>query len=157
MSEQFSQQFSEFASYTEREVNKAIRSALGKAARLVRKKAKANLGDALPKAKKRSLKFSDKLVDAIRISKYNKDTASILVHTMGTRKADSGTFRTKFFESGTAERVLKRRRKKDGSPWKTGSIKALRFFDQARSSESEIQSTIDETLTEAINRINQNR
>jgi len=62
----------------------------------------------LPAATKRSQNFSDRLIDAIRSSKIKNEglgELSLKVHTMGNRKKGSGTFRARFFESGTQDRI----------------------------------------------------
>ena len=90
---------------------KVKRRALTKAGNTIRKTAKQNFKSKLPAATKRSDKYKDRLIDAIRFSKM-KNTGlgelNLTVHTMGSNKKGSGTFRARFFEKGTQDRYTKR-------------------------------------------------
>jgi hypothetical protein len=62
----------------------------------------------LPAATKRSQNFSDRLIDAIRSSKIKNEGLGELrlkIHTMGSRKKTSQTYKSRFFESGTQDRI----------------------------------------------------
>lgn len=99
---------------------------------------------------KRSEKYADRLIDAIRSSKVRE--GSVTVHIMGTRAKDSGTFRTRFFEGGTQERFQTTRNGKPLTKKKSiGKIDATPFFSRAvSSSDMTILSVMDEQLTKYI-------
>lgn len=121
---------------------------LRKAGNVVKKDARAKLRQSLPNASKRTPKYSDTLLDAIRVSVWEDSTGVYSkVHTMGTRKKTSGTFRAKFFEGGTVVRQTKEGKNR-------GAISPLYFFGSALSSTmGEVESTIDRELTKAIEEI----
>lgn len=121
---------------------------LRKAGNVVKKDAKAKLRQSLPKASKRNPKYSDTLLDAIRVSVWEDNTGAYSkVHTMGSRKKTSGTFRARFFEGGTIVRQTK-----DGK--NRGALSPLNFFGSAvTSTKAEVQSTIDTELSRAIQEI----
>lgn len=48
--------------------------------------------------------YTDRLSDGIRLSRPDEANDSIKVHIMGVRSKGSGTFRLRFFETGTKER-----------------------------------------------------
>lgn len=87
------------------------RRALTRAGNDIRKDAKQRFKSKLPAATKRNDKYKDRLIDAIRFSKM-KNTGSgelnLVVHTMGSNKKGSGTFRARFFEKGTNDRVTRK-------------------------------------------------
>lgn len=147
--------YTRFKSFTMKEMNQAVKAALGAGARVIQKQAKENLRSRLPKSKVRNVtKYKDTLVDAVRTSIYKKkgnnpDEAS--VHIMGTREQYSGTFRARFFEKGVEDMS----RKRNGKIIFGGSIKPLWFFkDAIISTKDEVIQTIDKTLTDKINEIN---
>lgn len=96
----------------------------------IRDKAKEQLIGVLPNVTKRSQKYNDSLVDAVRISK--PDGGSITVHTLGVRDKGSGTFRARFFEGGTKDRYQKTfNGKKLKKKRLIGKISPLGFFSTA--------------------------
>lgn len=129
---------------------RAERSALSKAASVLKKHIRNSMNNAMSAARKRSPKYTDRLIDAIRSTKF-KDGA-ITVHIMGTRKTGSGTFRTRFFEKGTKDRYAKTYKGKPlKKPRYLGKIKPLRFFAQAvSSSKTEVSDTIQNQLDKYI-------
>lgn len=129
---------------------RAEASALRRAAGIIKKKAKTNAKSTKVAMTKRSDKYNDTLIDAIRQSKVRD--GAIVVHTMGTRKSGSGTFRTRFFEGGTQIRYQKTQ---NGvtlqKPRKVGKITATPFFGPAVStSDSELLKVMDEQLKKYI-------
>lgn len=121
---------------------------LRKAANIVRKDARKRLRTDLPNASKKG-KYSDTLMQGIMTSvREVKDGVDAKVHTYGSTKKTSGTFRTRFFETGTNERITKKGKKK------RGRIKALYFFrDAVTSTKGQVQSTIDTELSKVIQNI----
>lgn len=89
----------------ERELPRAEKRALYKAAYFLRDKLRQSLSSKLPKATERNPKYSDTLVDAIGFTKV--DGASININAMGNKKPKSGTYRTRFFENDTKDRYQK--------------------------------------------------
>ena len=83
--------------------------------------------DTLPAAFHKSSKYSDRLVDAVRVSftkNRKSDETEAKIHIMGTRKAGSGTYRLRFFENYPTERYGRHERY-------YGKLPALRFFERA--------------------------
>ena len=69
------------------------------------------------------------------------------VHIMGVRDSSSGTFRTRFFETGTVQRKTKK-------GYNRGKIKPINFFGSAiDASKDKVVSTLDEELSKAIQKI----
>ena len=73
-----------------------------------------------------------------------------VTHILGDTKHNDGTWRLRFFEGGTKERVQKTTGRK------TGSISARWFFGNSISNADEIaQRLIDDRIAKAIEEINQ--
>lgn len=112
---QFTVDTTEFARmvkyFSQQDWYRVKRRALTRAGNDIRKDAKQRFKSKLPAATKRSDKYKDRLIDAIRFSKM-KNTGSgelnLVVHTMGSNKKGSGTFRARFFEKGTNDRVTRK-------------------------------------------------
>ena len=133
-------------------MSRAESSALRAGANVIKKQARANARATGVAMLARSPKYNDRLIDAIRSSRV-KDGA-VVVHTMGTSKAGSGTFRTRFFEGGTKERY---QRTVNGvplaSPRRLGKIAATPFFEPAvQQSSNSIMQAMDEKLKATIER-----
>ena len=71
--------------------------------------------------------------------KADKDYCEVAVNIMGD-------FRLKFFEKGTRIRQTKKNANR-------GAIKALNFFQSARSDEEEVTSIINSSISESLKRI----
>lgn len=122
---------------------------LQKTGNKIKRDARALFKQRLPAATKRSQNFSDRLIDAIRSSKIKNEGLGELrlkVHTMGNRKKGSGTFRARFFESGTQDRIqrpyvdsLGRRYTHSRS---IGRIKPLNYFADTLSKQTTYENTI---------------
>lgn len=121
---------------------------LRKAANVVKKEAKSRLRQSLPNASKRNPKYSDTLLDAIKVSVWEDNNGAYSkVHTMGSKKKTSGTFRARFFEGGTVFR-------KTAKEQSRGSLKAINFFSSATTAtRNEVESTIDTELSKVIQTI----
>lgn len=127
------------------------RSMLFGGAHIVKDKAREQLVKMLPNATKQSTKYSDTLVDAIRVGAI--DGGTITIHTMGNGAKDSGTYRTRFFEGGTKPRYQKTRNgvklKKKKS---IGKISPLGFFGTAvQTSQGQAFQRMQEILDNYIN------
>lgn len=114
------------------------RRALSKAGNAIKRDARKTFKSKLPKASHKGEKFSDRLIDAIRTSKIKNEGTGELhlkVHTMGTRKSRSGTFRARFFEGGTRNRTQKPYVDSLGRKYthgrNIGRIKPLYFFNDS--------------------------
>jgi len=114
------------------------RRALSKAGNAIKRDARKTFKSRLPKASHKGDKFSDRLIDAIRTSKIKNEGTGELhlkVHTMGSRKSSSGTFRARFFEGGTKDRRQKPYVDSLGRKYthsrNIGRIKPLYFFSDA--------------------------
>lgn len=121
------------------------KKALRKAGNVVKKDAKSKLRQSLPNASKRNPLYSDTLLDAIRVSVWEDGNGAYSkVHTMGSKKKTSGTFRARFFEGGTVVRQTKESKNR-------GALSPINFFSSAVSStKGEVESTIDKELSKAI-------
>ena len=106
-----------------KEIRRIERKSLSRTAGLLKRSVKQTFKKELPAATQTSEKYSDRLIDAIRSTVYEEQNEMMVkVHTMGSRKKDSGTFRSRFFAVGTRER------NSDGHY--RGSIKATNFFSK---------------------------
>lgn len=127
---------------------KIERTALRKSARILYDNAKTGLLNKVPKPTQLNPKYSDTLADALRMSIHQDNTNNFYftVHIMGTRKKGSGTFRTRFFESGTAPRKTRK-------GYNRGSLKATNFFaDAVNGSESSVIKAIEENFITEFNK-----
>lgn len=133
-------------------MSRAESSALRAGASVIRKQARANAKTIGVKVMARSSKYNDRLIDAIRASKV-KD-GSIVVHTMGTRAKMSGTYRMRFFEGGTKERLQKSVKGRALShPRRLGKIDPHPFFEPAvRQTPQRVLQAMDEKLRATIER-----
>lgn len=131
-----------------REVMGIQRTALRKAANVLRTDARKRLKKDLPNATTSSSKYSDTLIQGIMTSvREGNEGMDAKVHIMGTRKKTSGTFRTRFFEGGTVVRKTKK-------GYNRGKIKALYFFkDAVGATKDKVQSTLDKELSKTIQKI----
>lgn len=137
-----------FESLSTRKIIGMQKKVLRKAANEVKKEAKSRLRQAMPNASKNNPKYNDTLLDAVKVSVWEDNNGAYSkVHTMGSRKKSSGTFRTRFFEGGTVVR-------KTGKGQSRGSLKALYFFGGATSAtKQKVDSTIDIELSKVIQNI----
>ncbi len=135
-----------------------LRKAYTKGGRYLMKQLKATIRGSGIKATARSEKYSDRLIDAVR-GKFHRgrgvnDNSFFKVHEMGTRGAGSGTFRLRFFDVGTKERVQQRTSKLGNVfTFRVGRIQAYNFMDNTvASSSSAIETTVAQTIDEEINK-----
>lgn len=89
----------------ERELPRAEKRALYRAAYYLRDKIRQSLSSRLPRATEHNPKYNDTLIDAVGFSKV--DGASININAMGNRHPKSGTYRARFFENDTRDRYQK--------------------------------------------------
>lgn len=142
---EISSQFNKYIDLTTKEIEKATRSALNRAANALKKATERNLAVALPASLVKN-RYPDTLMGGIMRSKYDKNKSMVKVHIMGTRNSSSGTFRTRFFEGGTKERITKK-------GYKRGHIQALNFFSKATST-TNVDEIIEQQLEKVVNKIN---
>lgn len=121
-------------------IEKIEKKILKKGLSVIRTEARKQLRKALPAATKRNPMYDDTLSAGIMQSVITEgDEVVGKVHIMGTRRSTSGTYRLRFFEGGTVDRVKKSNSKS------TGHIKPLNFFETARNmKESEALRVIDD-------------
>lgn len=143
--------FESFLELSTKEMRKALRQGVQNAANKLRGETKKVFRSALPAARRRSSKYNDTLLDAVKRSKVEETKGgeiSAKVHIMGTRNTGSGTFRARFFEKGT-----KQRRTRKG--YNRGSIAPLGFFATANASfQPEYNKILNNEISKAIERIN---
>lgn len=96
-----------------------------------------------------SKQFGVPLIEGVRT--YMEQGYPIgVTHILGNTKSNDGTWRLRFFEGGTKERVQKTTGRK------TGSISPRWFFNDSTSNADEIaQRLIDDRIAKAIEEINQ--
>lgn len=134
--------------FTSDQCTDLYKKALGTIAADYKKTVKDFFTGAMPVATRPSQSgYKDKLIDAVRVSKVQStgDEVTTKVHIMGVRSSGSGTFRARFFEGGTKERQSK-------SGKKLGKIEALNFFAKAENSMSNLTVSLDQVLTNLINK-----
>ena len=134
--------------FTSDQCTDLYKKALGTIAADYKKTVKDFFTGAMPVANRPSQSgYKDKLIDAVRVSKVQStgDEVTTKVHIMGVRSSGSGTFRARFFEGGTKERTSK-------SGKKLGKIEALNFFQKAENSMSNLTVSLDQVLTNLINK-----
>ncbi len=146
--------------FTSEQCTDLYKKALGTVAKQFKDTTKNYFKSELPTATRNSQSgFSDKLIDAVRISKIKVegDNVSTKVHVLGVRSSGSGTFRARFFEGGTEPRETKReytdslgRTYKKGKP--LGRIKALNYFQQAQSAMSNLTVSLDKVINDLISK-----
>ena len=142
-------------SFLELHGKKFFQSALYRGANVIKTQAISNLSSALPAAGNHNPKYSDTLLDAVRFTHTEGD--EITVHTLGTRDSTSGTYRARFFESGSkADQRYQKSYK--GIPLKKkrylGKLPSLKYFSSAVSSEGSraiqaMEQVVDNMVTNA--------
>lgn len=144
--------YNTFLELSQKEMRKALRSAVTTAANKLRGSTKKLFRSALPAAKTHGTKYNDTLLDAVKRSKVEESRngeISAKVHIMGSRRTGSGTFRAKFFETGTRPRMTRK-------GYNRGAIHPLSFFAAANTAfQSEYDKTISTAIEKAVNKINQ--
>ena len=134
--------------FTSDQCTDLYKKALGTIAADYKKTVKEFFTGAMPSATRPSQSgYKDRLIDAVRVSRIEAegDEVKTKVHIMGVRSAGSGTFRARFFEGGTKERVTKTGRK-------AGRIEALNFFQKAENTMQNLTVSLDQVLTNLINK-----
>lgn len=135
-----------FAELTSRQQRQTYRNALRSAARILTRETQNQLKQVLGNAVNHRNRWNNKtLKSGVRV-KVDREATAAKVHILGD-------FRLKFFELGTTERHLRRNNAA------RGRINASHFFSTAKQNkEAEIFSTIDNLLTQSIQRVaNRNR
>lgn len=145
--------WNKYAELSLKEMTKATRSSLRKAAMALKKETQRNMIAELGDAATSRGRYFDTLLDAVRVSKFDKRNDSIKVHIMGTRDKGSGTFRTRFFEGGTVGRTTTGTGKKK---YDNGDITAHKFFENAISS-TPTEDIIVVEINKAVDKINQSK
>ena len=147
-------QFEEFVGTSLRELRHQYKTILGAGAAELKKETKKELLASVPAANQRNPKYSDRLIDAVRSYVMKDETnPEVYVHIMGTRKAKSGTFRTRFFEGGTKIRKIKSGKY---AGREVSNIEGKSFFERAISKTgSKVVSAADARLAEVIRKMNE--
>lgn len=133
-------------------MERAEKSALKRGASTLRTDVKKAIRKSDFNSTSRNPKYTDRLIDGVRSGKVRNH--AIVTHIMGTSETGSGTYRLRFFEGGTRDRIQKTR---NGVPLKEpinlGHITAYNFFNSTLATdESKILSAMDEQLTKYIER-----
>lgn len=129
-------------------LDKAARAGVIAAINTIRDKVKSSVSSADFNTSS-SKQFGVPLIEGVRT--YMEQGYPIgVTHILGNTKSNDGTWRLRFFEGGTKERVQKTTSRK------TGSISARWFFNDSTSNADEIaQRLIDDRIAKAIEEINQ--
>lgn len=129
-------------------LDKAARAGVIAAINTIRDKVKSSVSSADFNTSS-SKHFGVPLIEGVRT--YMEQGYPIgVTHILGNTKSNDGTWRLRFFEGGTKERVQKTTGRK------TGSISARWFFNDSTSNADEIaQRLIDDRIAKAIEEINQ--
>ena len=150
--------FEKFKELTSKEMTKAVKRAVNKAANTLKANTLSELHSIGLNISSNN-KYSDRLDDGVRMRKasgnYDEDIYS-MVHIMGSQATGSGTFRLRFFEAGTNDRY---QTEIHGTPLKKpryiGRIKPYRFFQAANSTlESQLDSIYMDEIDKTIQKIN---
>lgn len=133
------------------ELPRAEKRALYRAAYFLRDKIRQSLSSAIPKATQSNPKYNDTLVDAVGFTKV--DGASLNINAMGNRRKGSGTFRARFFETGTKDRYQKTRNGVKLQKKKyIGKIKPTWFFHKAvNANEAQAVKLMEDVISEYVN------
>lgn len=151
--------FNKFKELTAKEMDRAVKKAITKAAREIRDKTIQNAESSIKTYNNHpdDPYNGDSILDAPRVTKiedrYDEDSVSIKVHVMGSQKSDSQTYRFRFLEKGTKDRKYYT---KNGKEKKIGRIKPRHYFRQANE-ETNVESIYVKEISEAINKINNGR
>lgn len=129
---------------TSKEIRRIERKSLSKTAGVLKRSVKQSFKKELPAAAQSSEKYSDKLIDAVRSTVYEDGNEMVVkIHSMGSRKKDSGTWRARFWAVGTKERNSDGRNR--------GSIKATNFFTKGvDSASSKAVQTLNNTFSSEL-------
>lgn len=145
--------FKKFKELSLKEMRKVLKKALNSTASKLKSNTKKTFKRALPNAGKKG-RYADTLQDAVRRSKIEENKngeMSVKVHIMGSRNTGSGTYRAKFFETGTGQRKTRK-------GYNRGAIKPLHFFKQANSGfNKDYENTFNSELNKAIEKINKTK
>jgi hypothetical protein len=130
-----------FADLTGKEQKKVYRNALRKAARLLVSESKQQLRSIVGSKVNSRNRWNGKTLGSGIKLKVDKDATEAKIHILGD-------FRLKFFEKGTVTRTLR----KNGA--NRGVMTAHYFFRTAKENkENEVFSSLDNLISESINRI----
>lgn len=142
-----------FQQLTNREMTKAVKRAINKAAAILQRTTISNLSSLLKSDTGGKGRYIDKMTDAVRRSGANgmyDEEISAIVHIMGTQASSSGTFRARFFEKGTKERYAQTYK---GQPLRKpryiGQIRPNYYFKAAN---DQLSSQLDRIYAEEINK-----
>lgn len=93
--------------FTAKEWFRIEKKAMRRGMNMVKSEGRKRFKRALPKAATKNPKYSDRMIDAIlgKVKVQDNQTTYFEVHNAGSRKKTSGTYRARFFEKGTKERV----------------------------------------------------
>lgn len=150
--------------FTSKDWKKAKVNALRKVANQLKRETVKTFKRLLPASAKKGEKYSDKMTDAIKLSKfkYKRGDSTVMstrLHVIDTRQPSSGTFRAHFFEDGTDYTKTKHSYTDSlGRKYKAGQkrkgVKGLHYFAQANSNTQVYANDINKTLSEQIIKIN---
>jgi hypothetical protein len=147
-------EYDQFYSLTKKELKKAITAGIRKGMNYIRTAGRASLRSVMGKAASHhNPKYNDTLQQGVRNTKVVEKDGSPYgyVTITSNRRGGSGSYRLIFFEGGTVQRQTKK-------GYNRGSLKPLYFFGSAvEQSEHQVQSIIDNGITEAVEKINSSK
>lgn len=151
--------FEKFRDLTAKEMSKAVKRALNKAAAQLQSQTKANLSTMIKSDTGGHGKFNDRLSDGVRRvgakGSYDEELTAV-VHVMGTMASGSGTYRLRMLEGGTKERYAQTYK---GQPLRKprylGQLKPMQFFKNANDMiEPQLERIYVEEIDKTIEKIN---
>lgn len=151
--------FSQFAELTNKEMSKAVKRALNKAAAELQAQTKSNLESMIKNHGSTMPKFNDYLKEGvIRYSakgSYDTELASA-VQIMGKQSSGTSTFILRMLEKGTKERYAETYRGKPlKKPRYLGALKPMWFFKSANQSlEPQLEQIYMQEIDKTIQKIN---
>lgn len=132
--------------------DRAEKAALRAGGQLIKKRIRELVRSTIKGSTKSSGQFTDKLIDAVRITKPHD--GYIKYHILGTRKAGSGTYRLRFFESATKRYQTKINGKPLNKKRYIGSLSRFNgFFEKGvNTAQGSLQPVMQSALEKYINR-----
>lgn len=157
--------FDNFSKLATEDMRKSVKVAIARGAKVLQEQTKANLaGKIRTRGHKhwrdgKVIEYNDTIDEGVRRTRvyenYDGDYEA-KVHVLGTRDSESGTYRLRFLEAGTKDRIQTQRKgKKLKKSIDLRSIPGYRFFQAAKGEVlPEIKQIYLEEINKSIQRIN---
>lgn len=126
---------------------RAERAMIRAAAQRLYKQTESNIRSLFPNSTNRNPNYNDTIAEGLRmrIGKNTEYETEAIVHVMGTPKSGSQTYKLRFFEGGTKERIKGHSR---------GRIEPMNFFQSAvNQTNGEVQDIMRNELEKYLEKI----